>query len=92
MRYRLRRKLALEAVAKAEQLTVADTELEERVRDMRKQFKTKQARKLDPGKLRVFVKRDLLREKAMAWLEEHNTFKVPETQKRPRSGTRVNYG
>ena len=83
VRYRLRRKLALEAVAKAEQLTVADTELEERVRDMRKQFKTKQARKLDPGKLRVFVKRDLLREKAMAWLEEHNTFKVPETQSDP---------
>ncbi|SAY38816.1 trigger factor [Candidatus Synechococcus spongiarum] len=82
-RHRLQRKLALEAVAKAEQLTVADTELDERVRAMRRQLNSKQARKLNPVKLRVFVKRDLLREKAMAWLEEHNTFKVQETQSNP---------
>lgn len=80
---RLQRKLALESVAKAEQLTVADTELDERVRELRKQLKSKQARRLDSTKLRVFVKRDLLQEKALAWLEEHNTFKVQETQSNP---------
>ena len=73
---RLQRKLALEAVAKAEQLTVADTELDERVRELRKQLKSQQARKLDSTKLRAFVKRDLLREKALTWLEEHNTFTI----------------
>lgn len=82
---RLQRKLALESVAKAEQLTVADTELDERVRELRKQLKSKQARRLDSTKLRVFVKRDLLQEKALAWLEEHNTFKVQETQSNPAS-------
>ena len=80
---RLQRKLVLESVAKAEQLTVADTELDERVRELRKQLKSKQARRLDSTKLRVFVKRDLLQEKALAWLEEHNTFKVQEAQSNP---------
>lgn len=75
-RRRLQRNLALETVAKAEQLTVGETELDERVQALRKQLKTQQARKLDPTKLRVFVKTGLLREKALAWLEEHNTFKV----------------
>ena len=73
---RLHRKLALETVARTEQLTVTDTELEEGVRDLRRQIKSKRARKLDPTRLRAFVKRDLLREKALAWLEEHNTFKA----------------
>ena len=80
---RLQRKLVLESVAKAEQLTVADTELDERIRELRKQLKSKQARRLDSTKLRVFVKRDLLQEKALAWLEEHNTFKVQEAQSSP---------
>ena len=71
---RLHNKLALEAVARAEQLTVADTELDERVRELRKQFKAGRALPLDTTRLRAFVKRDLLREKALAWLEEHNTF------------------
>ena len=75
-RRRLQRNLALEAVAKAEQLTVEETELEEGIQALRKQLKARQARKLDPAKLRVFVKTGLLREKALAWLEEHNTFKV----------------
>ena len=74
--HRLHRKLALETVARAEQLTVTDSELEEGVRDLRRQIKSKQARKLDPTRLRAFVKMDLLREKALAWLEEHNRFKV----------------
>lgn len=73
---RLHRKLALETVARTEQLTVTDTELEEGVRDLRRQIKSKRARKLDPTRLRAFVKMDLLREKALAWLEEHNTFKA----------------
>ena len=73
---RLHNKLALEAVARAEQLTVADTELDERVQELRKQFKAGRDHPLDTTRLRAFVKRDLLREKALAWLEENNTFTV----------------
>lgn len=75
-RRRLQRNLALETVAKAEQLTVSETELEDRIQALRKRLKTRQDRKLDPTKLRIFVKTSLLRERALAWLEEHNTFKV----------------
>lgn len=73
---RLQRNLALETVAKAEQLTVAETELNDQILALRKRLKTKQARRLNPAKLRTFVKTNLLREKALTWLEEHNTFKV----------------
>ena len=76
VRHRLQRNVALETVAKAEQIIVTDTTLDVRVRDLRKQLKTQQARKLDPANLRAFVKTGLLREKAMNWLEQNNTFKV----------------
>ena len=76
---RLQRNLALEAVAKAEQLTVTEAELDDRIQLLRKQLKPKQVRKLDPTKLHVFVETELLREKALAWLEKHNTFKVRTT-------------
>ncbi|MCY4235959.1 MAG: trigger factor [Cyanobacteria bacterium MAG CAR2_bin_4] len=75
-RRRLQRNLALETVARAEQLTVTETELEDQIQTLRKQLKTGQTRKLDSRKLHTFVKTGLLREKAMGWLEEHNTFKV----------------
>ncbi|MYF36655.1 MAG: trigger factor [Synechococcus sp. SB0678_bin_12] len=75
-RRRLQRNLALETVARAEQLTVAETELEDQIQALRKRLKARQASKLDPTKLRIFVKTGLLREKALAWLEEHNSFKV----------------
>lgn len=73
---RVQRNLALETVAKEEQIIVAETELDVRIQALRRQLKTQQARRLDPTKLRVFVKTSLLREKALAWLERHNTFKV----------------
>ncbi|MCY4359467.1 MAG: trigger factor [Cyanobacteria bacterium MAG APA_bin_95] len=73
---RLQRNLVLETVAREEQLTVPETELDTQVRTLRKRLETRQARKLDPTRLRAFVKTTLLREKALAWLEEHNTFKV----------------
>ncbi|MYG37605.1 MAG: hypothetical protein F4162_00980 [Synechococcus sp. SB0676_bin_10] len=75
-RRRLQRNLALETVARAEQLTVAETELEDQIQALRKRLKARRASKLDPTKLRIFVKTGLLREKALAWLEEHNSFKV----------------
>ena len=76
---RAQRKVALETVAKAEQLTVAEAALDEQVQALRKGLNTRQARQLNSTKLRALVKRGLLREKALAWLEEHNTFKVRTT-------------
>ena len=73
---RVQHNLALETVAKEEQIIVAETELDERIQALRRQLKTRQARRLDSTKLRVFVKTSLLREKALAWLERHNTFKM----------------
>ncbi len=73
---RVQHHLALETVAKEEQIIVAETELDVKVQALRRQLKARKARRLDPAKLRVFVKTGLLREKALAWLERHNTFKV----------------
>ncbi len=73
---RVQHHLALETVAKKEQIIVAETELDVKVQALRRQLKARKARRLDPAKLRVFVKTSLLREKALAWLERHNTFKV----------------
>ena len=74
---RLQRNLALEAVAKAEQLAVPETELDQQVESLAKRFKAgRKARKVDIAKLRAFVRTRLLREKALDWLEDHNTFKV----------------
>ena len=74
---RLHRNLALEAVAKAEQLAVPETELDQQVESLAKRFRAgRKARKVNTAKLRAFLKERLLREKALAWLEDHNTFKV----------------
>ncbi len=73
---RVHHHLALETVAKKEQIIVAETELDVKVQALRRQLKARKARRLDAAKLRVLVKTGLLREKALAWLERHNTFKV----------------
>ena len=81
---RVQHHLALETVAKKEQIIVAETELDVKVQALRRQLKARKARRLDPAKLRVFVKTGLLREKALAWLERHNTFKVRTTTEEER--------
>ncbi len=73
---RLHRNLALDTVAQAENLQVPDDELQEREQRLLRLLNSSQTGKIDRGKLRTMVKTDLLREKALTWLEEHNTFKV----------------
>ncbi|TVS05791.1 MAG: trigger factor [Cyanobium sp. PLM2.Bin73] len=72
---RLRRSLALEALAAAEAISVADDELEAKVKEVRRDLSKEgtQEAAIDPQRLRQVVADDLLHEKLLAWLEENST-------------------
>jgi trigger factor len=73
---RIKRTLALGEVAKREELKVEDAELNARVKEILAELS---GRDIDPERLRSAVAEDLLKEKIMAWLEEHSTIElVPE--------------
>lgn len=68
---RLRRSLALQALAAAEAIEVAAEELEVKVKEVSRSL-SKEGR-VDPERLRRVVSDDLLRDKLLAWLEENST-------------------
>ncbi|MFO8236810.1 MAG: trigger factor [Prochlorococcaceae cyanobacterium] len=72
---RLRRSLALQALAAAEAIAVADDELEAKVKEVRRNLSQEGAQEgaIDPQRLRQVVADDLLRDKLLAWLEENST-------------------
>ncbi|MEQ9624742.1 trigger factor [Coleofasciculus chthonoplastes] len=73
---RLRQSLTLEELAKRESLTVDDEQMDAKCQEVMKQLA---GQDVDPQRLREFVKSDLLKEKAIQWLEEHATIElVPE--------------
>lgn len=73
---RIKRTLALGEVAKRESLTTSDSEINDRVREVMADL---EGRDVDPERLRTAVAEDLLKEKILDWLEEHNTVElVPE--------------
>ncbi len=73
---RIKRTLALGEVAKRESLTTSDPEINDRVREVMADL---EGRDVDPERLRTAVAEDLLKEKILNWLEEHNTVElVPE--------------
>jgi trigger factor len=74
---RLRRSLALQALAAAEAIEVAADELEAKLQEVRRSLSREGA--IDPERLRRAVADDLLREKLLAWLEENSSVseKVP---------------
>jgi len=73
---RIKRTLALGEVAKRESLTTSDSEINDRVREVMADL---EGRDVDPERLRTAVAEDLLKEKILNWLEEHNTVElVPE--------------
>jgi trigger factor len=76
---RLRRSLALSALAEAEDLKVEDTEIEAKLKEVKRQLSGE--RDIDPARLRQAVIDDLLRDKLLGWLEENNTVveKAPES-------------
>jgi trigger factor len=68
---RLRRSLALQALAKAEAIEVAEAELEAKVKEVSRGIS--QQGNIDPQRLRQVVGDDLLQEKLLDWLESHST-------------------
>ncbi len=68
---RLRRNLALRALATAEAIEVSAEEIQAKVREVSRSLGDPGA--IDPDRLRQAVADDLLREKLLEWLEEHST-------------------
>ena len=66
---RLQRSLALKALAKAEGISVADKDLEAKIKEVSAGFSD--TNKIDPQRLRDAVAEDLLRETLLNWLEEN---------------------
>jgi trigger factor len=77
---RLRRSLALQALASAEAIEVAAEELEAKVRELSRGLS--QQGSIDPQRLRQAVADDLLRDKLLDWLESNSTI----TEEAPTAG------
>jgi trigger factor len=78
---RLRRSLALSALAEAESLKLEDPEIEAKMKEVKEQLSGE--RDIDPNRLRQAVIEDLLQEKLLGWLEENSTVteKAPDEEK-----------
>jgi trigger factor len=75
---RLKRSLALQALAKAEQIELEAGEIEAKVKELSRGFSD--SSRIDPARLRQAVQEDLMRDKLLGWLESHSTVteKAPE--------------
>jgi trigger factor len=75
---RLRRSLALRALADAETIAVSEEEIKARAEEVRRELGRRSD--IDEERLRLFVSDDLLREKLLDWLEANATVteKAPE--------------
>ncbi|MCP9772416.1 trigger factor [Synechococcus sp. Tobar12-5m-g] len=78
---RLKRGLALQALATKEQITVEEGEIEAKLKEVGSG--QSKGESIDPARLRGAVAEDLLRNKLLAWLEENSTV----TEKAPAEGT-----
>jgi trigger factor len=74
---RLKRSLALKALATAEKIEVASSELEAKIKEISRGLS--QQGNIDPERLRLAVADDLLQEKLLEWLEANSTI----TEKAP---------
>jgi trigger factor len=77
---RLKRSLALKALATAEQIEVTADEIEAKVKELSRGFS--ESSRIDPARLRQAVQEDLMRDKLMGWLESNSTI----TEKAPEAG------
>jgi trigger factor len=68
---RLRRSLALSALAEAENLKVDEEEIEAKLKEVKRQLSGE--RDIDPQRLRDAVVDELLRDKLLGWLEENGS-------------------
>jgi len=76
---RLRRNLALRALATAEKIAVSEKDLEAKLREVSRGLS--EGNRIDPARLRAAVADDLLREALLEWLEANSTIteKAPST-------------
>ena len=81
---RLRRSLALKALATAEKIEVDAQELEAKVKEISRGLS--QQGNIDPERLRLAVADDLLRDKLLEWLEANSTI----TEKAPEDAAKEN--
>jgi len=68
---RLKRSLALKALASAEQIEVAAEEIEAKVKELSRGMS--ETANIDPQRLRQAVHEDLMREKLLGWLDANST-------------------
>ncbi len=68
---RLKRSLALKALAASEKLELSDQEIDDKVKELSRGFSD--TANIDPRRLRAAVQEDLMREKLLVWLEANST-------------------
>jgi trigger factor len=86
---RLQRSLALKALAKAEGISVADKDLEAKIKEVSAGFSD--TNNIDPQRLRDAVAEDLLRETLLSWLEENAklTMVEPASEDKPAKASKA---
>ena len=86
---RLQRSLALKALAKAEDISVAEKDLEAKIKEVTAGFSD--TNNIDPQRLRDAVAEDLLRETLLSWLEENAklTMVEPASEDKPAKASKA---
>merc|ERR1712225_188977 len=67
---KLRHKLALNALAKSEKITVSENEINSKIKEVEADIQLSKEKNIDPVRLKEAITDDLLQEKLFAWLEE----------------------
>ena len=80
---KLRQKLALNALAKLENIEVSQKEINSKLKEVEADLKLSKEKNIDESRLKEAITDDLLQEKLFAWLEANNTIieKDPENIK-----------
>jgi len=86
---RLKRSLALKALAEAEKLEVEAAEIDAKVKELSRGFSD--SSRIDPARLRDAVQEDLMRDKLLGWLESNSTIteKAPEAAEESKPATKA---
>lgn len=69
----LRQSLALQEIVKRESITAEESEIEAKIKEVMQQLA---GQEVDPQRVRQIVESDLLKEKALKWLEDHATIEL----------------
>ncbi len=79
----LRQKLALNALAKSENIEASTNEINAKLKEVQADIKLSKEKNIDEDRLKDAITDDILQEKLFAWLEENNTIveKAPEKSK-----------